>query len=120
MDAEHRVEGFKSEQAPMDGQRPAPSFQVACVLTGRCPQNGLHMDLRMPYPGGGWMWCEAGIAVASLYVKAAKSCFCARFLQIVQILESITYAESEAYGRTNPSSSAIDSRIGRPGGVRVI
>ena len=48
----------------------------------------------------------ARIAVASLYVKAAKSCFCVRFLQIVQIIESITYAESEAYGRANPSSSA--------------
>ena len=54
------------------------------------------------------MWCEgAEIAVASLYVKAAKRCCCGRFLQIVPILESITYAESEAYGRTNPSSSAI-------------
>jgi len=46
------------------------------------------------------------IAVASLYVKAAKGCFCARFLPIVQILKSITYAESEAYGRPNPPSSA--------------
>ena len=94
--------------APMEGQRLVPSFRVACFLTGGRPRNGLHTDLRMPYPGGCWMsWEERGIAVASLYVKAAKSCFSARFLQIVQILESITYAESEAYGRTNPSSSAI-------------
>ena len=50
---------------------------------------------------------RAWIAVASLYVKAAKRCFCAPFMQIVQILESITYAESEAYGRTNPPSSAM-------------
>jgi hypothetical protein len=41
---------------------------------------------------------SAQIAVASLHVKAAKSCFCARFLQIVQILKSIPYADSEAYG----------------------
>ena len=34
---------------------------------------------------------------------------CAVLAKIAQIIESITYAESEAYGRTNPSSSAIFS-----------
>jgi len=51
--------------------------------------------LGKPYHRGCSIWFEQrGFTVASLYVKAAKSCFFACFLQIVQILESITYAES--------------------------
>ena len=53
---------------------------------------------------------EADAAVASLHVKAAKRRAFQRFLQIVPIEKSTTYAESIACGRTNPSSSAISNR----------
>jgi hypothetical protein len=49
--------------------------------------------------------------VASLHVKAAKVVYLMPILQILQIVKSTSYVESEGWGPANPSSSATQTVI---------
>ncbi len=81
------------ENSQMDVVAGADSFRV------RLMRNYSRGDVRLPdyrrLPRYGIRaMSRAESTVASLYVKAAKSCFSVQFVPILQIRESITYAES--------------------------
>jgi hypothetical protein len=82
------------ENSHMDVVAGADSFRV------RLMRNYSRGDVRLPdyrrQPRYGIRaMLRAESTVASLHVKAAKSCLSVQFVQIVQIGESITYPESE-------------------------
>ena len=52
------VEDFNMSNAPMKGLASGPIVPGGVLPHSSRPQNGLHTDLRMPYAGGCWMWCE--------------------------------------------------------------